>query len=78
MKSKHAHIGTSGWNYRHWRKRFYPEGLGHEVWLRHYAAHFQSVEVNNTFYRVPERPTVAHWAQQAPGTFRFALKMRDD
>ncbi len=75
MKGARAYIGTSGWNYRDWRTRFYPEGLRQADWLRHYAEHFQSVEVNNSFYRVPDRALVALWGRQAPGAFRFAVKM---
>ncbi len=70
-----AYVGTSGWNYPHWRQRFYPEGLRAADWLHHYAAAFTSVEVNNTFYRVPERASVAQWARQTPGNFRFAVKL---
>ena len=75
MKAARAYIGTSGWNYGHWRTRFYPKGLGQRDWLCHYAEYFKSVEVNNSFYRVPDPETVTLWARQAPSTFRFAVKM---
>jgi len=75
MKAMKAYIGTSGWNYDHWRGVFYPSDLRHTDWLSHYTGHFRSVEVNNTFYRVPTRKNVTLWTQQSPSTFRFALKM---
>ncbi len=75
MRRARAHVGTSGWNYRHWRDRFYPQGLRQADWLPYYAEHFATVEVNNTFYRVPDRATTAQWADQAPARFRFAVKM---
>src|SRR3982750_2661878 len=46
-------IGTSGWQYRDWRGRFYPAKLPQRLWLEHYVGHFETVEVNNTFYRLP-------------------------
>jgi uncharacterized protein YecE (DUF72 family) len=67
-------IGTSGWQYRHWKLRFYPEDLKQTAWLEHYAAHFQTVEVNNTFYRLPEAATFVDWAKRTPEDFTFALK----
>ena len=67
-------IGTSGWNYRHWRGDFYPPGLAQHEWLRFYAEQFRSVELNSTFYRLPSRETAAGWVQQAPADFRFAVK----
>jgi uncharacterized protein YecE (DUF72 family) len=67
-------IGCSGWNYRHWRGLFYPEGLPVKRWFEHYAAHFDAVEVNATFYRLPEAGTFAKWRDQAPPGFRYAVK----
>jgi len=75
MSGARAYVGTSGWNYGHWRRRFYPQGLRQADWLAHFAAHFDSVEVNNAFYRVPDRRTVDAWVEQAPSRFRFAVKM---
>ncbi len=67
-------VGCSGWNYPHWRGRFYPEGLPERRWLEFYAERFDTVEVNATFYRLPTRSAVARWAEQTPDGFRFAVK----
>lgn len=69
------HIGTSGWQYRDWRGRFYPEKLPQRRWLTYYAEHFSTVEINNTFYRLPERGRFEDWAQQVPDDFIVAAKM---
>jgi uncharacterized protein YecE (DUF72 family) len=69
-----VHIGCSGWNYKDWRERFYPKGLPASRWLEHYATVFDTVEVNATFYRLPKRETVQHWAEQTPKGFEFAIK----
>jgi uncharacterized protein YecE (DUF72 family) len=68
------HVGTSGWQYRHWRGRLYPRALPPSRWLEHYAARFATVEVNNTFYRLPKRDTFAQWAARLPGDFCVAMK----
>jgi uncharacterized protein YecE (DUF72 family) len=67
-------IGTSGWHYQHWRGRFYPEGLAVKQWLGHYAERFATVEVNNAFYRLPERSTFSTWAATLPDDFCVAVK----
>ena len=67
-------VGCSGWNYADWRERFYPAGLPARRWLEHYASRFETVEVNNTFYRLPSRDAVAGWAAQTPPRFVFAVK----
>jgi uncharacterized protein YecE (DUF72 family) len=67
-------IGCSGWNYRHWRGDFYPGGLPVKRWFEHYAAHFDTVEVNATFYRLPEASTFARWREQARPGFCYAVK----
>jgi uncharacterized protein YecE (DUF72 family) len=69
-----ARVGCSGWQYRHWRGDFYPPGVGTAHWFDYYAAHFDTVEINNTFYRLPEEHTFAHWGEQAPPNFLFAVK----
>jgi uncharacterized protein YecE (DUF72 family) len=69
-------IGCSGWNYDHWRHGvFYPERLPARRWLEHYARHFDTVEVNATFYRLPREPAVAGWVEGTPPRFLFAVKM---
>jgi uncharacterized protein YecE (DUF72 family) len=67
-------IGTSGWQYRDWRGRFYPQRLPQRLWLEHYAAHFDTVESNAAFYRLPERDTFAAWRARTPAGFRWAVK----
>jgi uncharacterized protein YecE (DUF72 family) len=67
-------IGCSGWNYNSWRKAFYPEGMGPARWLGEYATHFDTVEVNSTFYRLASRDAVARWAADTPDDFCFAVK----
>jgi uncharacterized protein YecE (DUF72 family) len=69
-------IGCSGWNYQHWRNGvFYPPRLPPRRWLEHYAQHFDTVEVNATFYRLPRESAVANWVRESPPGFLFAVKM---
>jgi uncharacterized protein YecE (DUF72 family) len=68
------HIGTSGWNYRHWFGRFYPEHLAQSELLSFYAKYFDTVEINNTFYHLPKIRTFNTWRETVPGNFIFALK----
>jgi uncharacterized protein YecE (DUF72 family) len=67
-------IGCSGWNYRHWRKLFYPEGMPMKDWFRFYAEQFDTVEINNSFYRLPTAETFDKWRAQAPPGFNYAVK----
>jgi uncharacterized protein YecE (DUF72 family) len=67
-------IGCSGWQYDDWRGRLYPEREPKRRWLELYAAAFDTVEVNSTFYRLARREAVASWAQQTPPGFLFAVK----
>jgi uncharacterized protein YecE (DUF72 family) len=67
-------VGTSGWQYRHWRTRFYPPTCPSTRWLEHYAARFGTVEVNNTFYRLPKPDTFSAWAARVPEDFAIAIK----
>lgn len=67
-------IGTSGWHYPHWRSVFYPGKLPPGKWLEYYARHFDSVEINSSFYRLPTEQTVARWCDATPDNFRFAIK----
>ena len=72
---KPVRIGCSGWNYKHWRERVYPKGCPVSRWLEQYATLFDTVEVNNTFYRLPRRDSVARWLEQTSDDFVFAVKM---
>jgi len=67
-------IGTSGYQYKHWRGRFYPEELPQKKWFEYYAEHFDTVEINNTFYNLPQASTFQQWHDRAPAGFRYALK----
>jgi len=67
------HIGCSGWNYTSWKDDFY-EGKPARLWLQHYAQFFDTVEVNNTFYRLPLETSVARWVAETPPHFLFAVK----
>jgi len=67
-------IGTSGWQYRDWRGSFYPRDLAQRAWLEYYADRFATVEVNNTFYRLPERATFQGWAERTPADFELVIK----
>ena len=69
-----AIIGTSGWNYDHWKGRFYPEDLPSSEWLDFFARQFSTVEINFSFYRLPERETFEKWAREVPDGFTFAVK----
>jgi uncharacterized protein YecE (DUF72 family) len=72
---RQVRIGCSGWNYAHWRNGvFYPERLPSARWLDFYAQHFDTVEVNATFYRLPRRTSVERWVEQSPPGFLFAIK----
>ena len=68
-------VGTSGWQYRDWRGRFYPARLPVHEWLVHYGAAFSTVEVNNAFYRLPERSVFESWRERTPADFVVAVKM---
>jgi uncharacterized protein YecE (DUF72 family) len=74
MSNDAIHVGTSGWHYDHWRGPFYPEGMDSTDYLPYYAQRFQTVEINNTFYNLPEKETFVNWRQTAPEGFAFAVK----
>jgi len=67
-------IGTSGWSYRDWVGPFYPKGLKQGDWLTHYAGHFDTVEVNASFYRLPQPNMIEGWKRKVPEGFLFAVK----
>jgi uncharacterized protein YecE (DUF72 family) len=68
-------VGTSGWQYRHWKGRFYPWELPVSRWLDHYVKYFDTVELNNPFYRQPERKTFERWRTSVPDDFLYAVKL---
>lgn len=70
-----AFIGTSGWNYKHWREIFYPKGVKTALWLNYFSARHETVEINTSFYRIPRAESVAAWPAQAPPGFTFAAKL---
>src|SRR4051794_6868022 len=67
-------IGTSGWVYRHWAGRFYPPDWKQPRWFDYYSQHFDTVEINNSFYRMPSETAWQSWSQRAPDGFRYAIK----
>jgi uncharacterized protein YecE (DUF72 family) len=67
-------VGTSGFGYKEWRGKFYPERFPAKEMLRFYAASFATVEINNSFYRLPKETVLQSWAEQVPAQFRFVLK----
>jgi uncharacterized protein YecE (DUF72 family) len=70
-----AYVGCSGWSYIHWRGTVYDAALPSKEWFSEYARRFRTVEVNNTFYRLPEPSTFRAWRAQAPTRFVYALKV---
>jgi uncharacterized protein YecE (DUF72 family) len=73
--AKPVHVGCSGWVYPHWRELFYPKDVPQRAWLSYYAEHFDTVEINNTFYRLPKVTAVEGWAENSPPGFEFAIKV---
>jgi len=69
-----VHIGTSGWSYKEWKGSFYPADLKADAMLAYYGERFDSVEVNNTFYRLPTPEMLTGWADQVPAGFSFVVK----
>ena len=76
MPAQHGqlHIGTSGWSYDHWKGCFYPDDLTSDGWLGYYAHRFSSVEINNSFYRLPTVATLRRWREATPADFVFTAK----
>jgi uncharacterized protein YecE (DUF72 family) len=73
-KTWEVRVGTSGWYYDHWSKRFYPEELSKKEWFEYYASHFDTVEVNNTYYHLPKEKSVKRWHDLAPENFLYTVK----
>ena len=68
------HVGTSGWHYKHWLGDFYPEKFAPAKMFSWYAREFHTVEINNSFYRLPEEKTFQQWKDLAPPGFLFSVK----
>ncbi len=68
-------VGCSGYHYPEWRGDFYPGDLPHDEWFCYYAEHFSGVEINNTFYNLPEASTIDSWRERAPEGFVYVLKL---
>ena len=68
------HVGTSGYSYKEWKGSFYPEKLPAKDMLSYYASRLPAVELNNTFYRLPQKSMVENWKEQVPANFRFSIK----
>ncbi len=75
MKKKvSGRVGCSGWQYRHWKGNFYPSALPQKKWLEFYAERFDTVEINNSFYRLPTEKTFSEWRERVPDRFLFSVK----
>jgi len=68
------YVGTSGYSYKEWKGSFYPEKIAADQMLSFYATKLPSVEINNTFYRLPKRELIESWSSQVPPEFRFVIK----
>jgi uncharacterized protein YecE (DUF72 family) len=68
------YIGCSGFHYKHWKGSFYPEGLPQTKWFNYYCEHFNTLELNVTFYRFPQLSFLQSWHQKSPDGFKFAVK----
>jgi uncharacterized protein YecE (DUF72 family) len=74
MAKGKIYIGTSGWNYKHWKGNFYPEGLKQKEWLNYYSDKLKTVEINNSFYQLPDIKTFKNWVDTTPKKFIFSVK----
>ncbi len=68
------HVGTSGYSYKEWKGNFYPEDLPAKEMLSYYSRRLPAVEINNTFYRLPQPSMIENWKEQVPESFRFSIK----
>jgi uncharacterized protein YecE (DUF72 family) len=68
------YVGTSGYSYKEWKGSFYPEKLPAKEMLVYYATRLPAVEINNTFYRLPQKSVLENWKEQVPADFRFSVK----
>ncbi len=74
MNGEIVHVGTSGWHYDHWEGPFYPDGTSGNKQLDYYARQFNTVEINNTFYKLPEEKALKDWYEDTPNDFLFSIK----
>jgi uncharacterized protein YecE (DUF72 family) len=74
LRKARLFLGTSGYSYKDWKGAFYPEDLKEKAWLEHYAGFFDTVELNVTFYRLPEEEAFLSWHERTPGNFTFSVK----
>ncbi len=68
------YVGTSGYSYKDWKGKFYPDDIAADGMLAYYARHFNTVEINSTFYRMPSEKMLVQWSEQVPAEFAFVLK----
>lgn len=74
MTASKLFAGASGYSYKEWKGDFYPEDIKPDAMLAYYAERLQTVEINNTFYRMPKTDVLDSWASSTPKDFRFAIK----
>ena len=74
MKKIDWHIGCSGFYYPDWKLKFYPEGLPQSKWFEYYSSKFNTLELNNTFYRFPQIAALQTWYRRSPASFLFSVK----
>ncbi|MGM9478578.1 DUF72 domain-containing protein [Pedobacter sp. GSP4] len=67
-------IGCSGFYYREWKEVFYPKGLAQKDWFKYYCTHFNTIEINSTFYKMPTQKSFDKWYHESPDDFRFTIK----
>lgn len=72
--NKQLYIGTSGWHYKHWIENYYPKGVKEKDFLDYYFRDFNTVEINNSFYRLPSEQAIDQWSNSVPEDFVFAIK----
>jgi len=73
-RQMNLYVGTSGYSYKEWKGTFYPNALPAKQMLLHYGDRFRTVEINNTFYRMPKASVLQAWASEVPADFQFVLK----
>lgn len=73
-KNSSINIGTSGWVYKHWKGKFYPDNLAEKEYLKYYSGYFLTVEINNSFYHLLKQETIKNWVESVPKDFIFVVK----